>query len=143
MHVGYQRFLCCLHYSLYFLSYVIVFSGVYIPFCFPCIWSVVLNGWNSYLLCSDYCFRYFINVSAKVNMEFILWCSILMDCSYFFLFHLNSMNDCNWVVILPLMKYRAWNLVIFLCIWLHFPMIMCIVSTRYMMFKCWFYIWPC
>ena len=71
------------------------FFQCYIPFCFPRIWSIVLNGWNSYLLCFDYCFRYFINVSAKVNMEFIFWCSILMDYSYFLLFHLKSMNDCN------------------------------------------------
>ena len=71
------------------------FSSVTFHFVFPRIWSIVLNGWNSYLLCSDYCFIYFINVSAKVNMELMFWCSILMDCSLFLPFHLNSMNDCN------------------------------------------------
>ena len=143
MHAGYQRFLFCLYYSLYFLSYVIVFSSVYIPFCFLRIWSVVLNGWNSYLLCFDYCFRYFMKFSAKFNMEFILWCSILMDCSYFFLFHLNSMNDYNWVVILPLMKSHAWDFVIFLCILTPFPNDHVYRFNHLWCLSVDFYIWPC
>ena len=43
-------------------------------------------------------------------MEFILWCSILMDCSCFFLIHLKSMNGCNWMVILPLLKSHVWKI---------------------------------
>ena len=43
-------------------------------------------------------------------MEFILWCSILMDCSCFFLIRLKSMNDCDVMVILPLLKTYVWKL---------------------------------
>ena len=62
---------------------------VFIPFCFLHIWNKVLNDWNSYLLCSGHCFKYFINLSAKVNIEFISWCSILMDCALLLLLQMD------------------------------------------------------
>ena len=33
---------------------------------------------------------------------------------------------------------RIWFCDIFMYVWLHFPMIMCIVSTTYIIFECWF-----
>ena len=48
------------------------------------------------MLCCGYCFRYFKNISSKVDIEFILWCSILMDCSCFFLIRL-EINEWLWL----------------------------------------------
>ena len=61
------------------------------------------------MLCSGYCFRYLTNISSKVDMEFILWCSILMDCSCFSPIAWKSMNECNWMIILPLLKFYVWS----------------------------------
>ena len=62
---------------------------VFTPFYFLCIWNKVLNDWNSYLLCSGHYFKYFINLSAKVDIEFISWCSILIDCALLLLLQMD------------------------------------------------------
>ena len=138
MHKSYQRFLCCLHHSLYFPSFLIVFH-CYTPFCFLHIWNIVLNGWNSYYLCSDHCLRYSMNVSAKVDIEPIFWCSVLMDSALSLLPHM-KLNEWLW-----LNGYLAFDKIsciylcdIFMYMWLHCPMVMCIVSTIYIIFECWF-----
>ena len=116
-----------------------LFFQCFTPFCFLHIWNIVLNGWNSYYLCSDHCLRYSMNVSTKVDIELIFWCSVLMDCS---------------LSLLPHMKFNEWlwlngNLAfdkiscicicdIFMYMWLHCPMVMYIVSTIYIIFECWF-----
>ena len=66
-----------------------LFFPLFTPLCFLRIWNKVLNDWNSYLLCSGHCFKYFINLSAKVNIEFISWCSILMDCALLLLLQMD------------------------------------------------------
>ena len=116
-----------------------LFFQCYTPFCFLRIWNIVLNGWNSYFLCSDHCFIYSMNVSAKVDIELIFWCSVLMDCSLSLLPHL-KLNEWLW-----LNGYLAPDKIsciclcdIFMYVWLHFPMVMCIVSTIYIIFECWF-----
>ena len=55
-----------------FLLLLWLFFQCYTPFCFLRIWNIVLNGWNSYCLWSDHCFRYSVNVSAKVDRTHLL-----------------------------------------------------------------------
>ena len=43
-------------------SFFVIVFPVFTPFCFLHIWNQVLNDWNSYSLCSDHCFKYFINL---------------------------------------------------------------------------------
>ena len=119
------------------------FFQCYTPFCFLRIWNIVLNGWNSYYLCSDHCLRYSMNVSAKVDIELIPWCFVLMDCSLSLLPHL-KLNERLW-----LNGYLAFDKIsrvclcdIFMYMWLHFPMVMCIVSTNLYNFWVLIYIWP-
>ena len=83
------RYSCAIYITVYIFFSVWLFFQYYTPFCFLRIWNIVLNGWNSYCLCSDHCLRYSVNVSTKVDIEIIFWCSVLMDCSLFLLFHLN------------------------------------------------------
>ena len=66
-------------------------------------------------------FQIFTNISSKVDMEFILWCFILMDCSCFFLIAWKSMNDCNWMIIFPLLEFSVWRFVLYLSILTPFP----------------------
>ena len=73
------------------------------------------------MLCSSYCFRYFIDISSKFDMEFILWCSIMMDCSCFFLITWKSMNDCSWIIILPSWRFCVGSFVLSLSVLTLFP----------------------
>ena len=116
-----------------------LFFQCFTPFCFLRIWNIVLNGWNSYYLFSHHCLRYSMNVSAKVDIELISWCSVLMDCSFSLLPHL-KLNERLW-----LNGYLAFDKIsciclcnIFMYVWLHCPMVMCNVSTIYIIFECWF-----
>ena len=59
-------------------------------------------------------FHIFTNISSKVDMKFILWFSILMDCSCFSPIAWKSMNDYNWMIILPLLKFCVWSFVLYL-----------------------------
>ena len=121
-----------------------LFFQCYTPFCFLRIWNIVLNGWNSYYLCSDDCLRYSMNVSTKVDIELIFWCSILMDCS---------------LSLLPHLKLNEW---LWLNGYLAFDKISCILSLWYLyvyvtpfsngyvyrfnhLYNLWvlIYIWPC
>ena len=134
---------CVVYITVYIFFPVWSFFWCYIPFCFPRIWSIVLNGWNSYLLFSNYCFRYFINVSTKV-----MWNSSY-DALYWWTVHISSFS--TWTQLMTIIKWLSflwWNLMhadlwYLYIFWHHFPMIMCIISTIYVMFKYWFYIWPC
>ena len=80
-----------------------------------------------------------MNVSAKVDIELIFWCSISMEFSLSLLPHL-KLNEWLW-----LNGYLAFDKIsciclcdIFMYMWLHFPMVMSIVSTICILFECWF-----
>ena len=67
-----QGFMCCLCYSL-LLPFSCECFPIYLPhYVFFHVWNKCLTVWNSYILCSIYCFSYPLKLSSKVNIEFIL-----------------------------------------------------------------------
>ena len=131
MHLDYQRFLCHLRYSLCF-SYLCdcFFSSAYIPFCFPHIWSVVLNSSEFILFMLWLLFQIF----HKIFLLKLIWNSS-SDALYWWIVHVSflfaskSMNDCDWMIIFPLLGFYVWISALSLSIWLHCPMVICVVST--------------
>ena len=67
--------------------------SVYLPFCFLSCLNTVFNSFRIHTYMLWLLFHIFTNISSKVDMEFILWCSILMDCSCFFPIAWKSMNN--------------------------------------------------
>ena len=91
------------------------------------------------MLCSGYCFKYSINISSKVDIKFILWCFILMDCSCFFLIH-PKINEWLWLSdYLAFVGILCMKLCSSLSIWLHCPVVYVLFQPS-TWFKYWFYI---
>ena len=70
-------------------------------------------------LCSIHRFRYYMIFSAKVDMEFVFDALYWWTVSSSFPFHLDQLNDCNDVIILPLVNLVYVSLWSVICIWLH------------------------
>ena len=121
MHESFfQRFMCLWCCSPCFLSLC--------DCIFPCV--TLHSVFSSYLehsvwwleficLCSIHRFRYYMIFSTKVDMEFVLDALYWWAVPSSFLFHLDKWNDCNYVIILPLISLVYTSLWSFICIWLH------------------------
>ena len=134
----YQRFLCHWYYSLCFFLYVIVFPSVTLHF----VSSSYLKynvGWLEFIcLCSSHHFRYFIHFLLK-----LIWNSSLMLCINGLFPRLScftwiKLNDCDDVIILPLMKLMYTSLWYPYMYVNPYPMVMWFFQPYIKKFKCYF-----
>ena len=103
------KYSCVIYVTVYAFFPCDCFLSLYLPFYFLSYLNIVFNSFRIHTcyalaIVSDI-HKYFL----KVNMEFIVWCSILMNCSCFYLIAWKSMNDYNWMLLLPLLEFCVWS----------------------------------
>ena len=110
-------------------TFFIVYLSHYVFFH---VWNKCITVWNSYMLCSIYCFWYSTKISSKFNTKFILQCSVLMvySCSSFPPENYKS-TMVEWLSFLYVEISCISSIYFCYNSWLSRPMVLCLVSTNF------------
>ena len=101
------------------------------PFCFSSYLEYSVWWLEFICLCAIHRFRYYMIFSAKVDMEFVFDALYWWVVSLSFPFHLDQLNDCNDVIILPLMNLMYPYLGYLYIVYDSIPNVYVIVSSKY------------
>ena len=108
------------------------FLSVYLPFCFLSYLNVVFNSFRIHTcyalaLVSDISQIFLLKLIWNSSCDALYWWTIHVS----LLFAWKSMNDCDWMIIFPLLGFCVWNSALSLSL-TPLPNGISVVSTTYL-----------